>query len=134
MIVGGIRTFSSFFVVLLNGSGLKVKVPQIEMSGRKGDEIWQYFLKKIVPGKSGSRAICKVCKHELQGLVARLKKHREKCTGVIDNTIVTVDDVGKDTYSDDNKNINNPGKSAVLLFYLMISSISLVIIYYDFKL
>jgi hypothetical protein len=60
------------------------------MSGRKGDEIWQYFLKKIVPGKSGSTAICKVCKHELQGLVARLKKHREKCKGVIDNTIVAV--------------------------------------------
>lgn len=48
-------------------------------SGRKSDPIWQYFDK--LPSKSGKgcRAKCKQCQLELQGLVARLKTHREKC-------------------------------------------------------
>ncbi len=49
------------------------------MSERKGDVIWRIFEKKMVVGKSGCRATCKLCKKEMQGLVDRLKKHSEEC-------------------------------------------------------
>lgn len=51
------------------------------MSGRKRDSVWQHFIEKSnkLKGKAGSRAVCKYCKEEIQGLVQRLKAHREKC-------------------------------------------------------
>lgn len=49
--------------------------------GRKKDPIWQYFIEKSNKsnGKTGSRATCKKCKFELQGIVARMKTHWEVC-------------------------------------------------------
>lgn len=49
-------------------------------SGRKRDPIWNYFeeLPKVL-GKTGVRAKCIYCHTEYQGLVARLKKHYDKC-------------------------------------------------------
>ena len=51
---------------------------RLTVSGRKSDPVWQYF--ERTPSKSGKgwRAKCKNCSLELQGLVARLKSHREK--------------------------------------------------------
>ena len=48
--------------------------------GRKRDPIWNYFeeLPKVL-GKTGVRAKCIYCHNESQGLVARLKKHYDKC-------------------------------------------------------
>lgn len=48
-------------------------------AGRKRDTIWFYFNEKIEVGKKGSRAICKKCGKEMQGLVARLKNHFSTC-------------------------------------------------------
>ena len=52
---------------------------RVTVSGRKSDPVWEYF--ERIPSKSGKgwRAICKQCKLELQGIVVRLKFHREKC-------------------------------------------------------
>lgn len=51
-------------------------------SGRKKDPIWIYYKElPVVPGKKGTRAECKACKKELQGLVARLTNHHDKCPG-----------------------------------------------------
>ncbi|XP_066983752.1 uncharacterized protein [Macrobrachium rosenbergii] len=52
---------------------------RLNVSGRKSDPVWEHFNR--IPSKSGKgwRAICKQCKLELQGIVARLKSHREKC-------------------------------------------------------
>ena len=52
---------------------------RLNVSGRKSDPVWEYF--ERIPSKSGKgwKAKCKQCKLELQGLVARLKLHREKC-------------------------------------------------------
>lgn len=49
--------------------------------GRKKDPIWQYFIEKSnsSDGKTGSRATCKKCKVELQGIVKRMKRHWEAC-------------------------------------------------------
>jgi transcription termination factor NusB len=51
------------------------------MSGRKKDGIWQHFVEitNKFKGKTGCRAMCKLCEKEMQGLVQRLKQHREKC-------------------------------------------------------
>ena len=51
-------------------------------SGRKQDSCWQYFEKSTVPGKSGSRATCKSCNKEMQGLVVRMKVHLAQCIGL----------------------------------------------------
>lgn len=49
--------------------------------GRKKDDIWKYFIEKSnkSEGKTGSRATCKKCKLELQGIVQRMKRHWEEC-------------------------------------------------------
>lgn len=47
--------------------------------GRQKDAIWQYFLEKCGNTKTGRRAICKICKKEIQGIVARMKTHYEEC-------------------------------------------------------
>lgn len=49
------------------------------ISGRKRGSIWYYFNEKSEIGKKGSRAICKKCGKELQGLVSRLKYHFSNC-------------------------------------------------------
>ena len=66
---------------------------RINVSGRKSDPVREHFDK--IPSKSGKawRAICKDCKLELQGLVARLKNHREKCQQL--QSEEDVDDPGK---------------------------------------
>lgn len=54
-------------------------------SGRKKDPIWLEFKQITHDNKKGSRAICKACNQEMQGLVGRLKSHREKCRGEIES-------------------------------------------------
>lgn len=51
-------------------------------AGRKRDPIWLYFKEKFEVGKKGSRAICKKCEKEMQGLVARLKNHLSICASI----------------------------------------------------
>lgn len=55
------------------------------MSGRKKDSIWQFFQIKS-KSATGVRAQCKSCQKELQGLVARLKKHHQECSARIDGS------------------------------------------------
>lgn len=63
------------------------------MSGRKKDAVWVYFdAKKSACGKF-NKAVCKRCKKELMGLVARMKKHLETCVTEIDrNRNIDADD------------------------------------------
>lgn len=49
------------------------------MAGRRKDNIWNNYVEKVSKGKTGSRAICKICKKEMQGVVQRLKEHYSKC-------------------------------------------------------
>ena len=49
------------------------------MPGRKQDCVWMYFDKCVNTGKAGSRAKCKSCSKEMQGLVARMKQHYNLC-------------------------------------------------------
>ena len=37
-------------------------------SGRKFDQVWLHFNRQTEPGKTGSRAICKKCGKDIQGL------------------------------------------------------------------
>lgn len=49
-------------------------------AGRRKDLIWQDFL-EIKNSDGKIRAKCKTCEHEIAGLVARMKQHKEsKCT------------------------------------------------------
>ncbi|XP_073431295.1 uncharacterized protein [Dendrobates tinctorius] len=49
-------------------------------AGRKRDPVWEYFNEAPSPiGKAGMRAKCKRCNKEMQGLVARMRQHHEKC-------------------------------------------------------
>lgn len=51
-------------------------------AGRKQDPIWGCYIKlPNVTGKTGSRAKCKDCGAEMQGLVVRMKDHMHKCKG-----------------------------------------------------
>ena len=71
------------------------------MAGRKKDNIWNFFIKKMPSGTSkartGCRAQCKDCGFELQGLVDRMKKHQKKCPGPVPVSISEKDsgDEGK---------------------------------------
>lgn len=47
--------------------------------GRNKDNIWNQFDEKRMPGKVGSRAVCRKCGKEMQGIVLRLKKHYRAC-------------------------------------------------------
>ncbi|XP_073493817.1 uncharacterized protein [Phyllobates terribilis] len=50
------------------------------VAGRKRDPVWEYFNEAPLPiGKAGMRAKCKRCNKEMQGLVARMRQHHEKC-------------------------------------------------------
>lgn len=62
-------------------------------AGRKRDPIWNFYNEiPHAPGKTGSRARCKDCGTEMQGLVARMKDHRQKCEGpVVDSGDQTVE-------------------------------------------
>lgn len=55
-------------------------------TGRKKDSIWNHFVQREVPGKTGFRAECKKCKKEIVGLVARMKIHFDSCAsgGAVD--------------------------------------------------
>ncbi|XP_073535074.1 uncharacterized protein [Phyllobates terribilis] len=49
-------------------------------AGHKRDPVWEYFNETPSPiGKAGMRAKCKRCNKEMQGLVARMRQHHEKC-------------------------------------------------------
>ncbi|XP_073499018.1 uncharacterized protein [Phyllobates terribilis] len=49
-------------------------------AGRKRDPVWEYFNEAPSPiGKAGMRSKCKRCNKEMQGLVARMRQHHEKC-------------------------------------------------------
>lgn len=48
--------------------------------GRKKHTIWKYFDERKQLGKNGSRAVCKICGKDIQGLVERLIKHHQKCS------------------------------------------------------
>lgn len=50
-----------------------------------------------MPGKSGYRAICKECGKELQGLVARLKHHKETCFPKQDESVDAASELETDT-------------------------------------
>ncbi|XP_074806236.1 uncharacterized protein LOC141985961 [Natator depressus] len=50
-------------------------------AGRKSDPVWEYFNEVPLPvGKTGMRAKCKQRNKEMQGLVAQMKQHHEKCS------------------------------------------------------
>ena len=51
----------------------------IMVGGRKQDTIWMQYDRVNIPGKSSYRAICRSCKKEMQGLVARMKDHYSQC-------------------------------------------------------
>ncbi|XP_076030420.1 uncharacterized protein LOC143018720 [Oratosquilla oratoria] len=62
-------------------------------SGRKNDPVWNYFEKLPTTSGKGYRAKCKDCSQELQGIVSRLKSHRDKCQGQPQHT-EEIDDPG----------------------------------------
>jgi hypothetical protein len=49
------------------------------MSGRKSDVVWLKFDKIATKTGIGCKARCKSCHKEIQGLVAWMKAHVEKC-------------------------------------------------------
>lgn len=50
-------------------------------TGRTRDPVWLHFEEKIIPGLKGSKAVCKSCRKEMQGIVKRMKVHNQKCNG-----------------------------------------------------
>lgn len=65
--------------------------------GRRADAVWQHFNRlPIQIGKTGVRTTCKICGMEMQGIVQRMLKHREKCRGNEGGVEVVVDDVDQD--------------------------------------
>lgn len=71
--------------------------------GRYKSGIWSHFEEKKSIGKAGSRAVCKKCKKELQGLVDRLKKHYRSCVESLSET-----DTSTSTSNDDSVNNDYP--------------------------
>lgn len=61
---------------------------------RQRDAIWEHFTEKSTT-KTGCRAICNKCKLEIQGLVARMKIHYEKCKNRVLESNYEVEVVGK---------------------------------------
>lgn len=49
------------------------------VTGRKLDSVWHNFEIIKKDGRQGRRARCRKCGFELEGQVARLKKHLSKC-------------------------------------------------------
>lgn len=94
------------------------KIAEMSRSGgRKKDPIWQYFIEKSnkSDGKTGSRATCKKCKFELQGIVERMKKHWEVCqkTEVVQTVILELDaDQDADTDSSNSASASTSTASA----------------------
>ena len=64
-------------------------------SGRKNDPVWNYFQKLPTTSGKGYRAKCKDCSQEQQGIVSRLKSHRDKCQSQPQHTEEEIDDPGK---------------------------------------
>lgn len=54
------------------------------MAGRKKDAVWVNFEEKKSASGKFNKAVCKCCKKELMGIVARMKKHLETCVREID--------------------------------------------------
>lgn len=57
--------------------------------GRGRDGIWQHYTEMRTIGKTGSRAECKKCKKQIQGIVSRLKTHHNECNK--DYSVMEVD-------------------------------------------
>lgn len=49
-------------------------------SGRRKDLVWLYFNEVKNDNRKGCRAKCKKCNKEMEGQVARMKKHVENCS------------------------------------------------------
>lgn len=49
------------------------------MAGRKKDGIWVYFIEESTSSGKGAKATCRICGLQMMGIVARMKKHKEKC-------------------------------------------------------
>ncbi|XP_055845077.1 uncharacterized protein LOC129911335 [Episyrphus balteatus] len=49
------------------------------MTGRKKDPIWTHYNEIHDVNKKGSRAVCKACNKEIQGIPQRLKEHFKSC-------------------------------------------------------
>lgn len=71
----------------------------IRNAGRKKDDIWNNFVQIPNENKTGTRAKCKLCGVELQGLVERLKTHSRNCTSNDDVEFVETSDPGGDSGS-----------------------------------
>ena len=53
---------------------------------RHTDPVWNNFVKIVTVGKTGSRAKCKSCNKEIQGIVSRLKLHTLSCASKDDDS------------------------------------------------
>ena len=51
--------------------------PRRRMSGRKQDEVWRCFDRKLVG--TGYHGVCKGCKKDMAGLVKRMIEHADAC-------------------------------------------------------
>ena len=78
-------------------------------AGSKRDPIWFYFNEKIEVGKKGSRAVCKKCGKEIEGLVARLKNHFSICEST-------------------NEDVDDPQQSSERKFHMFVFNYSMKII------
>jgi len=61
------------------------KVSDFEMSGRKKDVIWHYYIEK--QGKKSKHAVCKKYGKEMQGLTSRMKSHFNNCSNNSDEDV-----------------------------------------------
>lgn len=59
--------------------------------GRQKDNIWIHFVESKTIGKSGSRAKCKRCDKELQGIPLRMKAHYDQCIQSQSTAIASTD-------------------------------------------
>ena len=48
--------------------------------GRKPDPVWLHYERIVTPGKTGTKATCKYCRKQMQGIVDRMKSHINQCS------------------------------------------------------
>lgn len=54
-------------------------------TGRRSDAVWSSFTEVKIEGRKGKRAKCKLCGKEMEGQVARMKKHYQTCNNNIED-------------------------------------------------
>lgn len=71
------------------------------MAGRKLDNIWIHYNKINLNTSSGTslKAECKKCRYQLSALVARMKRHHEKCAKSIDSEVDEIEPFSSPTAS-----------------------------------